>query len=116
MRKKLNCIRSQKWKLQNGRCYYCGFLMWSGNQSLFAKTLGVSTACVSRLQCTAEHLNARSDGGLDSDANIVAACLHCNRTRHKAATILGPHPYRLKVQDRISAGKWHPRCLWGAAP
>ncbi|WP_368040412.1 HNH endonuclease [Ruegeria atlantica] len=90
--------------------------MWSGDPCSFGKNLGVGPACVKRLQCTAEHLTARSDGGLDCDSNIVAACLHCNKTRHKAATVLVAMSYRRKVQKRVSFGKWHPICLWGAAP
>ncbi|WP_339009581.1 HNH endonuclease [Aeromonas popoffii] len=34
------------------------------------------------LQCTGEHLQPRSNGGSNQPANIVAACRHCNGTRH----------------------------------
>lgn len=60
-----------------------------------------------RLQCTAEHLVARGEGGPDCDANIVAACAHCNRTRHKRISLPKPEAYRQDVAKRVKRGAWH---------
>lgn len=56
------------------------------------------------LQCTAEHLTARCDGGRDSAYNIAAACLHCNRTRHLRVKPLDPTAYQALVQRRLGRG------------
>ncbi len=68
---------------QNGRCYYCGLPMWLKHPAELTARFRISEGDVSRLQCTAEHLLARQDGGPDTEANIVAACIHCNKTRHR---------------------------------
>jgi HNH endonuclease len=73
-----------------------------------------------RLLCTAEHLTARAEGGSSSAMNIAAACLHCNRTRHRRK-----HPpdvgwYRQEVAVRMARHGWHPawvhRMCTGGAP
>lgn len=60
------------------------------------------------LQCTAEHLIPRSEGGSDMPSNIVAACLHCNGTRHKRKIPPSPGRYLSLVRSRIAEGRWHP--------
>lgn len=91
---------------QGGKCYYCGLRMWLGGSS------GPSL-----LRCTAEHLIARSEGGGDNPANIVAACLHCNQTRHKRKKPPEPQSYRVEVRRRVARGAWLPKpvLIWGAA-
>lgn len=80
---------------QQGRCYYCDAPMW------------IASSCGSRhLQCTAEHLVARCDGGHNRAENIVAACAYCNHTRHKRKRPQDAHAYRLHVQNRIRLGRW----------
>jgi DNA-directed RNA polymerase subunit RPC12/RpoP len=60
-----------------------------------------------RLRCTAEHLLPRSDGGSDLPENIVAACAHCNHTRHKRKRPPDPKTYRADVMRRVARGGWH---------
>jgi hypothetical protein len=61
------------------------------------------------LKCTAEHLLARVDGGLDTRENIVAACGRCNWTRHKRRRPPAPQAYRVEVTRRTMRGTWHDR-------
>ena len=81
-------LRSIAGRIQKYRCWYCEFPIWENDQAAFAKMHGLTFDQASRFKCTAEHLVARSDGGPDTPKNIVAACLFCNRTRHKT-----PQPF-----------------------
>jgi len=103
---------------QEGRCHYCGLPMWLKQPEEFTARFRISKGEASRLRCTAEHLLARQDGGTNSRANIVAACHHCNRTRHRISPPPDPASYRDRVRRRMRAGKWHPgqvRQLAGAS-
>ena len=100
--------RSNAFKHQHGRCYYCGFVMWQSNQELFSKQHGLTLAQSRHLQCTAEHLVARQDGGSNAQGNIVAACVTCNQRRHKRATPPTPERYLALVAQRVRVGKWFP--------
>ncbi|MEZ5586276.1 MAG: HNH endonuclease [Sedimenticolaceae bacterium] len=100
--------RQNAFNRQQGRCYYCGMPMWQRHPEEVAPLLGVKPRTVSGLQCTAEHLVARQDGGTNTKKNIAAACRTCNGRRHKATRPLSPPEYRQKVQGRVKAGKWHP--------
>jgi 5-methylcytosine-specific restriction endonuclease McrA len=82
---------------QGGRCYYCGLPMLLDGQK-----------GPPQLRCTAEHLTAHSEGGKAGQANIVAACLHCNRTRHKRKRPPEPDRYRAEVRRRVERGAWVP--------
>lgn len=85
--------------------------MWDGDgEAEFVERYHLTVALARLLRATAEHLDARQDGGRDTAANIAAACLHCNSTRHKGRPCSAPSPaqYRKRVQARIAAGKWHP--------
>ena len=93
---------------QNGRCYYCRMLMWLGNVSEFADEHRISKGLARQLQCTAEHLLPRQDGGTNERANIVAACYFCNSTRHRALNPQSPEQYQKKVTHRMRHLKWHP--------
>lgn len=91
---------------QGGQCYYCGLRMW------------LDGPCgPSPLRCTAEHLMPRSEGGADGTLNIVAACLHCNRTRHKRKKPPDPERYKADVRRRVERGAWLPKniLVWGGA-
>ena len=68
---------------QHGRCYYCDLPMWLHHPDEVASKLGVRPQTVSGLQCTAEHLVARQEGGKDTKDNIAAACRTCNGRRHR---------------------------------
>jgi len=89
---------------QDGKCYYCRLRMW------FSGATGPT-----QLRCTAEHLIARSEGGSAALSNIVAACRHCNQTRHKRKNPPPPERYQAEVQRRIARGGWLPKHVrdWG---
>lgn len=86
---------------QGGRCYYCGVSM-----------APPGSAGPRSLQCTAEHLLPRNEGGGDDPANIVAACAHCNQTRHKRRVPPLPEVYREAIRKRLDRGGWHPRWVY----
>lgn len=91
---------------QGGRCYYCGLPMWDNAASASFKSAHIKIGSLPQLRCTAEHLHARSEGGKDLPANIVAACLYCNRSRHRAKLPLSAEAYRDHVRKRMAAGRW----------
>lgn len=89
---------------QDGACYYCGLRIWlKGQNGPLA------------LRCTAEHLKPQSAGGGDEPSNVVAACLHCNRTRHRRKWPPAPERYRDEVRRRVAKGAWLPWAVlaWG---
>lgn len=98
-------LRRQAFNCQGGFCYYCDVRMWLNS----AEELGLPecSAAARRLQCTAEHLVPRSEGGRDSATNIVAACAHCNHTRHRQKRPPQPPQYRAQVRGRVARGGWH---------
>jgi 5-methylcytosine-specific restriction endonuclease McrA len=92
---------------QQGRCYYCRSPIWLVHPDSFRRQFGLTEAQVVLLKCTAEHLIARSDGGTNDPANIVAACWTCNQRRHKRKGRLCPDAYVRLVRRRVAAGRWH---------
>lgn len=102
--KKIPTLRRQAFDHQHGRCWYCGVQMWLASPS---ELPGVPVRSASRLQCTAEHLQARCDGGTDVASNIVAACMLCNRTRHQRKKPPPPEAYLVDVRRRVCKGGWH---------
>ena len=101
-------LRFKAFHRQAGRCYYCGVQMWLGDVADFAVRHRLSRGVARWLQCTAEHLKPRSDGGRDSAQNIVAACSYCNLRRHKGrADAPTPDAYRHLIQLRLSRRRWH---------
>lgn len=103
--------RHQAFLEQARRCYYCGFLMWERDPEAFAKTHGISLVQAQRFKCTAEHLVARSDGGTDVSTNIVAACLHCNQTRHRMKPAPTPHALQQLISKQLRNQSWHRRAV-----
>lgn len=99
--------RLSAFKKQNGCCYYCGALMWIDSPERFANEHSISIKNADKLQCTAEHLVARCDGGKDTKSNIVAACKHCNNMRHKLKPAPAPEPYKVKIRKRVAKKAWH---------
>lgn len=110
-RRQITRNRLSSFRRQEGRCVYCRVLMWLGDIKSFAASHPISQRAARPLQCTAEHLVPKSDGGGDDAANIVAACRRCNQTRHRHTVVPGPEPYGLDVQRRVGRGKWHDRCV-----
>ncbi len=92
---------------QRGCCHYCGLPVWLRDPDSFRRRYGLTSAEANLLQCTAEHLVARCDGGSDRPDNIVAACRHCNSTRHRRSAPLDPATYRQYVRRRVAKGRWH---------
>lgn len=102
----LRRLRETKMRAQGGLCYYCGQPMWTGDREAFARTHGIALGMAAWFRCTAEHLRARYEGGRHEAGNVVAACLFCNRTRHKAKSPLDPMAYRNRVRQKMAAGHW----------
>ena len=104
-------LRKSAYSAQHGLCCYCGTVMWTRNIQAFARAHNISLAQARLLQCTAEHLHPRNDGGDNSPENVAAACWYCNTKRHKRKSPLSPEQYRQHVMNRVKAGAWH--CLCG---
>lgn len=98
--------RSLAFQQQGGRCFYCGVVMWLRHHSELPGP-ALATKSAARLRCTAERLTPRSDGGRNTLDNIVAACAHCNHTRHKRKDPPEWEAYRLDVRRRVQRGAWH---------
>jgi 5-methylcytosine-specific restriction endonuclease McrA len=96
-------------KAQAYRCIYCGLPVCEGEEQLaaFAARHRITRRAARVLQCTAEHLIARKDGGGNGAANIAAACLTCNQRRHRRKNALPADDFRAHVSRRVQAGRWH---------
>lgn len=105
---KLKNHRRRAARKQGGRCFYCQQPMWDASPQEFIVRYGLSAGLAKRFRCTAEHVEARSDGGKDVAANIVAACLFCNTTRHKAKHPVDAVTYAAVVRSKLEKGRWHP--------
>jgi hypothetical protein len=99
--------RKRAYLSQQQRCYYCRQPMWLDDPASFCLQHGLTLNQASRFKCTAEHLTARCDGGSDGASNIVAACLHCNATRHKRRAPPDPLTFRAQVLRSVAKGSWH---------
>jgi len=60
-----------------------------------------------QFELTAEHLKPRSEGGADTENNIVAACWFCNKSRHRRKLPMTPERFKQYVRDRMAANRWH---------
>lgn len=92
---------------QNGKCCYCGSVMWQDSPESFAEHQGISVKQARFYRCTAEHLHARQDGGGDNRSNIAAACIRCNQLRHARKVAMSHEQYLCYVQKRVKKGAWH---------
>lgn len=102
-------LRRQAHIRQSCRCFYCDLPIWLQDPTAFVVQHRLSQRQARLLQCTAEHLQPKSEGGADTASNVVAACRHCNQTRHKARRPLEPVKYRERVQVRLAKGRWWPQ-------
>ncbi|WP_418953427.1 HNH endonuclease [Zeimonas sediminis] len=102
----LQSLRQQAARRQSLRCYYCECPMWERDATTLSASFGLSKAQANLLRCTAEHLRPKSEGGPANRTNIVAACLFCNRTRHKAKNPRCPESYKKYVRKRMQRGRW----------
>ncbi|WP_099206756.1 HNH endonuclease [Xanthomonas citri] len=102
--KRLKSLRTNAFNAQSGRCYYCDRPMWLASPV----ELGLKPGKARSFQCTAEHLVAQQDAGLDVPGNVVAACFLCNVRRHRGkGQASNPTHYKAHVQRRLAKGKWH---------
>ncbi len=104
----LKAKRVRAYNSQNGRCYYCEIQMWLNDPQDHYLRSSVSSAGMVRIRCTAEHVQARSDGGSNAKENIVAACWFCNQARHRRPRPVNSQAFRAFVKSRMRAQKWHP--------
>jgi hypothetical protein len=104
--KRTSKIRLAKMHAQGGRCYYCDQLMWEHKEELQERPDRWTNRKPRALQCTAEHLIPRSDGGADTSENIVAACWYCNTTRHRKKQARSPQEHRAHVRKQMCKGRW----------
>lgn len=104
-------LRLKAFQIQQCRCYYCSLPMWEAGQGAqFAVRHGLSPKLTQLLRCTAEHLQARQDGGKDAPTNIAAVCHFCNLQRHAGRAKMAPEAdkYKLHIKRRMAKGAWHP--------
>lgn len=108
--KAIQRLRRAAFQRQGSKCFYCQLPMWDDAAEEFCRRFRMSARHARSLQCTAEHLRARQDGGEDTHDNIVAACAWCNKRRHQGRHDKAPDPliYKCRVAARIARGKWHP--------
>ena len=106
---RLREISSQR---QRGRCFYCQVLLAPARLETFAQRFQLSLAQVRGLQCTAEHLRARKNGGKDEPGNIVAACLKCNQSRHSHGRDSSPEEHKASIAKQIARKQWHKACIF----
>jgi len=109
MPSRIQALRRQAFQRQQGHCFYCSVSMRLLSPHELPGGTADKSGCA-RLRCTAEHLVARCEGGGNNAENIVAACDHCNRTRHRRKSPPDPENYRIEVQARVRRGAWH--YLW----
>ena len=102
MSNRIPYLRIRAFERQHGRCFYCDLPMWTQSPTDFSRTYRLSLRQAAQFECTAEHLSARCDRGGDGIKNIVAACRHCNATRHKRKSPLSPDQWRITQRGRAS--------------
>ncbi|TAU07808.1 hypothetical protein ELI55_24620 [Rhizobium ruizarguesonis] len=105
---KLKNLRIQAAQQQSWLCFYCRLPMWNTNPESYSLHYGISSGLAKRFQCTAEHVQARCEGGKDVAQNIVAACRFCNNARHKAKCPPDAMTHASVVRRRLAKGRWHP--------
>jgi hypothetical protein len=111
---KLKKLRARALRNQGGLCVYCEAALWDGDPTDFIDTHGVTPAQAAVLRCTAEHLQALSDGGTTTEENIAAACFVCNRGRHKPKRALASADFRRRVRAQVAKRKWHAPWVFAA--
>jgi hypothetical protein len=99
-------LRARAYKSQFVCCYYCGAKMWTKESSGLTEELGITPESAKLFQCTAEHLQARCNGGKDRPDNIVAACLCCNQLRHRMKEALSPKRHKAMVVRAVHDRNW----------
>lgn len=103
--------RSAAYLAQGGYCCYCCLPMPEpGQHEATAARLGLSPKIARAIECTAEHLHAKGEGGTEGQANIVAAHRVCNERRHRQPQhVLEPEVMFDSAVKQVAAGGWHRR-------
>ena len=109
-------LRDAACERQHGCCCYCGLLMWQQTATELTSRFPITARQAKGLQCTAEHLHARCDGGSNAASNIAAACVFCNRRRHACKCPRSALQYRAKVRARVLQGRWRDASLLANLP
>ena len=103
--------RSKAFTTQSGLCFYCGLPMWQVEASELAVDKLLTPHLAERLRCTAEHLRALQDGGMDRLENIVAAHKYCNEARHRWPMAPDPVEHRQRMRNSSNWEHWHPAAI-----
>jgi len=106
-RKTLVRSRAAAFARQGGICHYCELPIWLDDFESFRVRYQLSPTDAERRRCTAEHLQAQQDGGVDTPDNIVASCYACNARRHRMKPAPSAARYRAIVRKCMAAGSWH---------
>lgn len=110
--KKLSKLRSRAFQRQCGLCIYCGLPMIPREAiDQFSTELTLSPQLAHEISATAEHLQARCDGGTDTEVNVAAAHLLCNARRHRMRPAPPPDKYKAIVQAQLVSGCWLKKAL-----
>lgn len=112
--KHLQKLRQRAFHQQGGYCHYCRFRMWCNAPTELTEN-PVPLKAWSDLKCTAEHLQARCEGGRETPENIVAACARCNRNRHKLPAKPEPETFFEWVSRQVSKEGYHAKVVHRAA-
>jgi len=107
MPNKIRKYRRKAYQQQHGLCFYCGKPMWLDDLHAFANRYAITISQAKQFRCTAEHLIAKQDGGKNSQTNIAAACIFCNRLRHARKMPLAPLEYKKIVLKRLRKSGWN---------
>ncbi|MFP8834971.1 HNH endonuclease [Hydrogenophaga sp. XSHU_21] len=78
----------------------------STNPDLASSHLGIIPSRAGKLIPTAEHLQARSDGGENTPTNIVAAHQECNQRRHRMRPPPPPESFLRIARAQVEQGTW----------
>ncbi|WP_439609526.1 HNH endonuclease [Hydrogenophaga sp.] len=110
--KKLPELRRIAFQRQCGLCIYCRLPMIPREAiDQFSAELAISPQQAHEMTATAEHLQARCDGGADTEMNVAAAHLVCNTRRHRMRPAPPPEKYKAMVQVQLARGCWLKKAL-----
>lgn len=110
MPSRIQHLRSRAFTRQGGTCCYCGVRMWLESPEELPPAARTPSV-IRSVQCTAEHLQAKSQCGRDAAGNIAAACARCNHTRHRMRPAPDPEKYLDTVRRQVAHGGWHTKVV-----
>lgn len=116
MTRSISRARMLAFQRQQGRCCYCGMPMWLKTPDELTSRFAVTVRQAQILQCTAEHIHARCDGGGNAASNIAGSCRYCNHGRHARKIAPTHEGYRNMVRARVLQRRWHCESLLALLP